>query len=176
MKPLIIKLLLLTAALLAAPAVQAGDWMYLRSAYTHDSNTGERVTQYQQPTRVFIVPRPDYLQSGYRHNHIQIGRGPGADNIHIIEEWGRRVRPYGEWRYPYRPYSVPYRQWGPPYGGLGNGYGTYGGRGGYQRDYRGGDVRGGQFQQGHGHQHGPQHSGGGHGGRSPAAQMPTGPV
>ena len=164
MKPLFIRLFLLTAALLPATSARAGDWMYRRSTYTHNPNTGERVAQYQQPTRVFIAPRPDYLQSAYRHNHIRIGWGPDADNIHIVEEWGRRVRPYGEWRYPYRPYSVPYRQWGPPYGGLGYGNGPYGGRG---------YGRGGQYQQGHGHQQGPQQ----HGGNLPAApQMPTGPV
>lgn len=170
MKPLTIKLFLLAAALLAAPAAQAGDWMYLRSAYTHDPNTGERVTQYQQPTRVFIEQRPDYLESGYTHNHIQIGRGSSAENIHIVEEWGRRVRPYGEWRYPYRPYSVPYRQWGPPYGGLGNGYRSYRGRGEYGRGFRGG-----QLQQGHGQQHGPQHPGG-NSATPDVPHYPTGPV
>lgn len=164
MKPLGIKLLLMSAALLPALTTQAEDWMYRRSAYTHNPNTGERVTQYQQSTRVFMAQRPDYLQSGYSHNHIRIGRGSSAENIHITSEWGRRVRPYGEWRHPYRPYSVPYSLWGPSYGG--NGYG-YGPRGGYNRGYRG-DFRDGQRQQGRGHQH--------QGGNRSAPAMPIGPT
>jgi hypothetical protein len=39
--------------------------------------------------------------------------------MHVVEEYGRAIRPYGEWRYPYRPYSVPYQLWGPPFAGLG---------------------------------------------------------
>ena len=60
-------------------------------------------------------------RSGYRHYRSTIQAGGSADNLHIVEEWGRPVRPYGEWRFPYRPYSVPYSQWGQPFGGLGPG-------------------------------------------------------
>ncbi len=44
--------------------------------------------------------------------------GQSADHMHVVEEWGRPVRPYGEWRFPYRPYSVPYQLWGAPFAGL----------------------------------------------------------
>jgi hypothetical protein len=94
----------------------------------HDPKTGERVTQYTPIGPVYRYERQDYLQSGYRHSTFNLQMGRSIDHMHVVEEWGRPVRPYGEWQFPYRPYSVPYPAWGPPYGGLNiNGYGGYGG-------------------------------------------------
>jgi hypothetical protein len=106
------------AALGAGPAA-AADWLLAPSTYTHDPQTGERTAQYAPIAPVVVPTRPDYLKSGYRHNRSSIVSGDGADHHHVVEQWGRPVRPYGEWLYPYRPYSVPYQLWGPPYAGLG---------------------------------------------------------
>jgi hypothetical protein len=120
-----IRATILAAALVGLGAVvpaNAADWLSAPSTYTHDPQTGERVSQYAPVAPVFVQTRPDYLKSGYRHNRSSIYSGDGADNQHIVEQWGRPVRPYGEWLYPYRPYSVPYQLWGPPYAGLGYPY------------------------------------------------------
>lgn len=94
-----------------------------RARYTHDPNTNERVTQYSPIGPFYANDLPDYRKSGYRHSRSSIQVGPSADHLHVVEEWGRPIVPYGEWRYPYRPYSAPYSAWGPPYGGLNIGFG-----------------------------------------------------
>ena len=103
---------------LAAPA-QAIDWLTAPSYYTHDPVTAERVTQYAAIGPFYYYGRPDYVKSGYRHFRSSIQAGGSADNLHIVEEWGRPVIPYEQWRFPYRPFGSPYQDWGPPYGGLG---------------------------------------------------------
>jgi hypothetical protein len=104
----------------------AVDWLTAPSYYTHDRPTGERVAQYSPIGPFYYYSRPDYVKSGYRHFRSTIDLGNSSDNLHIVEEWGRPVRPYDEWRFPYRPFSVPYDLWGPPFGGLGNvGVGLY---------------------------------------------------
>lgn len=112
---------------LALVHVAAGaDWITAPSYYTHDPATGQRVTQYSPIGPFYKFPRPDYRRSGYRHTRSSIQAGESADNLHVVEKWGRPVRPYGEWRFPYRPYSVPYPAWGPPFAGLGrSGYYPY---------------------------------------------------
>jgi hypothetical protein len=115
---------------IVAPAARAIDWLTAPSYYTHEPLQGQRVAQYSEIGPYYYYSRPDYLKSGYRHLRSSIQLSGSADNLHIVEEWGRPVRPYEEWRFPYRPYSVPYDQWGPPFGGLGNGgFGPYGGFG-----------------------------------------------
>jgi hypothetical protein len=102
--------------LAASGSALATDWILAPSTYTHDPQTGERISQFAPVPPVYLRPgRPDYVQSGYRHRQSVI-RDPlgSADRLHITEQWGRPVRPYGEWRFPYRPYSVPYPLWGPP--------------------------------------------------------------
>jgi hypothetical protein len=103
----------------------AADWITAPSTYTHDPTTAERVAQYSPIGPFYYYQRPDYLKSGYRHLRSTIDLGNSSDNLHIVEEWGRPVRPYDEWRFPYRPFSVPYDAWGPPFGGLGGGNGMF---------------------------------------------------
>lgn len=112
--------LLITLGLSAASA-SAADWITAPSYFTHSPQTGERVAQYSPIGPVYAPQRPDLLQSGYRHTRSSLQAGNSIDHLHLVEEWGRPVRPYGEWRYPYRPYSVPYDAWGPPFGGFGGG-------------------------------------------------------
>lgn len=101
-----------------APSGNAADWIVKRSRYTHDPNSGARVTQYSPIGPFYANDMPNYIKSGFRHSRSSIQVGPSADHLHTIEEWGRPVEPYGAWRYPYRPYSAPYQAWGPPFGGL----------------------------------------------------------
>jgi hypothetical protein len=111
------------APLAFAPAASAAEWITAPSYYTHDPASAERVNQYSQIGPFYYYQRPDYMQSGYRHNRSTFQFGGSADNLHIVEEWGRPVRPYDEWRFPFRPYSAPYPYWGQPFGGLGGGWG-----------------------------------------------------
>ncbi|QDU94777.1 hypothetical protein [Lignipirellula cremea] len=113
----------------------AGDWNAAPSYFTHNPQTGERVDQYApDPIAVGAVQPANYQKSGYRQYRSSLQVGSVADNIHVVEEYGRPVRPYGEWRFPYRPYSVPYGAWGPQgYGGGFGGYGNIGFGGGFPR-------------------------------------------
>lgn len=117
----LVSLVFLFCACSAATSL-AADWITAPSYYTHDPRTGERVSQYTPIGPVYRWERPDYQQSGYRHTRSSLQIGRSIDHLHIVEEWGRPVRPYGEWRYPYRPYSVPYAAWGPPFAGLSGGF------------------------------------------------------
>lgn len=107
---------MLIAACGAAQA--AGDWIFSPSTYSHDWQSGQRVTQFAAVPPVIVYQRPDYQKSGFRHQRSTINAGGSQDNYHIVDQYGGEVRPYGEWLYPYRPYSVPYDAWGPPFGGV----------------------------------------------------------
>jgi hypothetical protein len=109
-----------------AHSANAADWIVAPSTYSHDPMTGQRVTQYTPIGPFYSYARRDYLRSGYRHTRSSIQAGESVDHMHIVEEFGRTVRPYGEWRFPYRPYSVPYHLWGPPFAGMGYPVGPYG--------------------------------------------------
>lgn len=109
------------------------DWLTAPSYYTHEPLQGQRVAQYSPIGPYYYYQRPDFARSGYRHYRSSIQAGGSADNLHIVEEWGRPVIPYEAWRSPYRPYGVPYDAWGPPFGGYvpyGGAFGGFGGGGG----------------------------------------------
>jgi len=140
------------AGLCTAPLV-AADWITAPSYYTHDPRTGNRVPQYAPIGPFYTQPRGDFVRSGFRHSRSSIQVGTSADHYHVTEEWGRPVRPYGEWRFPYRPFSVPYPLWGPefayqpffPYSPYFGGSGSWGGqRGAPHRGF--GDTRYGTVQ------------------------------
>ena len=125
---------LLLLALGSTPAA-ADDWMTWPSTYTHNPVNGQRVDQYAMPAEPLAPARVDFQRSGYRHFRSTLQAGQSADNMHIVEQWGRPVMPYEQWRFPFRPYAVPYDAWGPqaPYGiinqsgfpGFGYGYPGY---------------------------------------------------
>src|SRR5688572_9941570 len=121
----------LAAGGLFCTAASAADWITAPSYYTHDPTTAERVAQYSPIGPFYYYARPDYMKSGYRHLRSTIDAGNSSDSLHIVEEWGRPVRPYEEWRFPYRPYSVPYGAWAPPFGGGAGGAYPYSGFGGF---------------------------------------------
>ncbi len=114
--PIVIALL---CAAVAPPA--EADWLTLPSRYTHDGQTGERVTQYAQPAAAVAPAASNFRSSGFTHTRSSIQFNQSSDNYHRVEKWGDPIRPYGEWRFPYRPYSVPYPAWGAPFAGLGQG-------------------------------------------------------
>jgi hypothetical protein len=125
----------------------AGDWITAPSYYTHDPNSGERVTQYSPIGPFYTYPEASFVRSGYRNTRSSLQVGTSADHYHTTEQWGAPVQPYGEWQFPFRPYSVPYDAWGPqlyggyPFGGVPFGAGPgYGGAG-----YPGGGFPGGGF-------------------------------
>lgn len=97
----------------------AQDWLTAPSYFSHDPETGERTSQFAETPEVLFHEHPSYMKSGYHHRRSSIRVGDGTDQFHVVEEWGRPVRPYGEWERPFRPYSVPYHLWGEPYRGLG---------------------------------------------------------
>jgi hypothetical protein len=108
----------LLAALASVTAARA-DWVFRSSYYSHDSATGERVSQFARPAPAYSrVGGEGYLQSVYRQNTISL-RGPDdADHTHVVETWGAgdQIRPYGEWLFPYRAGATPYGPWGNPQG------------------------------------------------------------
>ncbi len=101
--------------------------MTWRSTYTHDPMTGQRVEQYAQEVQPLAPDQGNHVRSGYRHYRSSLQVGTSADNLHIVNEYGRPVMPYEHWRFPYRPYGTPYSSWGPPVpnvlGNFGNGFG-----------------------------------------------------
>lgn len=119
-KVILLGVLAIGSGMFAVNTVTAEDWTLAPSYYSHNPQTGQRTQQYAQHQPAVIYENPTYMKSGYHHRQSTI-RNPwgGLDQLHVIEEWGRPVRPYGEWQRPFRPYSVPYQLWGPPYGGLG---------------------------------------------------------
>ncbi len=98
--------------------LQADDWMMWPSTYTHDPQFGRRVDQYAIHEQPLAPYREDFSRSGFRHFRSTLQAGQSADNMHIVEQWGRQIVPYEQWRFPFRPYGVPYDAWGPqtPYG------------------------------------------------------------
>lgn len=84
------------------------------STYTHDPASGQRIDQYALPAEAYGPSRNAVQRSGYRHYRSTLQAGLSSDNLHIVEQWGKQVIPYEQWRFPYRPYGVPYDAWGPP--------------------------------------------------------------
>ena len=64
----------------------AANWITAPSFYTHDPNTGERITQYSPIGPFYIYPRPDFVRSGYRQLRSTLRGGGSADYMHIVEE------------------------------------------------------------------------------------------
>ena len=104
--------------LVTARCAPCDSWIFLRSSFTHDSATGDRVAQFAPKKTPYARGDATYLQSAYRHQRSTIRAGGSADHTHIVETWGAgdRIRPYGEWQRPYREGATPYGPWGNPGG------------------------------------------------------------
>jgi len=98
---------------------EGASWIFEPSYYSHDPETGQRVTQYSPLPNVYAPEDPTYQESGFHYTQ-EILRGPNGsvDGYHLIQSWGRgdQIRPYGEWEYPYRAGATPYGPWGNPQG------------------------------------------------------------
>ena len=110
-------LVLLVVLSAFAPAVgrAADSWIFRPSHYTHDPESGQRVSQYAPKQPAYVRADPTYMQSGYRHSRSTLrGIGGSVDRRHVVETWGagEMIRPYGEWQYPYRAGATPYGPWG----------------------------------------------------------------
>jgi hypothetical protein len=112
--PLTILAVTWLAVAMPAARANAGDWISAPSFYSHNPATGTRVHQYSPIGPFYTYPRGDFRRSGRRQTRSSIQVGGISDHLHVVEEWGAPVRPYGEWRFPYRPHSVPYDLWGAP--------------------------------------------------------------
>jgi hypothetical protein len=111
----LVLLVILPAFAPAAVGRAADSWIFRPSHYTHDSETGERVSQYTRKQPAYVRVDPTYMQSGYRHSRSTLrGIGGSVDRRHVVETWGagETIRPYGEWQYPFRAGATPYGPWG----------------------------------------------------------------
>jgi hypothetical protein len=107
------------AALAIATSASAETWIFRRSAYSHDPETGQRVVQYAQEQQSYLREDDTYMESGYRHIHVGLRGADGSyDHTNVVQTWGlgTAIRPYGEWEFPYRAGATPYGPWGNPQG------------------------------------------------------------
>ena len=98
---------------------EGASWIFQPSYFSHDPDTGQRVTQYAPIPKVYLTYDPTYRESGFHYTQ-ELLRGPNGsvDAFHFIQSWGRgdQIRPYGEWEFPYRAGATPYGPWGNPQG------------------------------------------------------------
>lgn len=98
---------------------EGSNWIFLPSYFTHDPETGQRVTQYSPMPPVYLPYDPTYRESGFHYTQ-EIMRGPNGsvEGFHMVQTWGDgyQIRPYGEWLFPYRAGATPYGPWGNPQG------------------------------------------------------------
>ncbi len=119
---LLLAFALATGALVGTVAADSNDpsgsWIFRPSQYSHNPETGARVTRYAAPAKPYFEGDPTYQQSAYRHTNSSLRVGGSADHLHVVETWGQgdSIRPYGEWLYPYRAGATPYGPWGNPQG------------------------------------------------------------
>ncbi len=106
-------------SLLGGTARADGSWIFQPSTYSHDPQTGTRVTQYQAEPPVYGPADSTYQQSAYIHKRTALwGVDGSVERRHYVETWGagEAIRPYGEWEYPFRAGATPYGPWGNPSG------------------------------------------------------------
>jgi len=131
MKNLLQPLALGVLLTISVRTLPAEEWNAAPSYFTHDYQTGQRVNQFAPTPTVINTSDPTFVRSSRRQSRSSLQIGASIDHVNVVEEYGRQVRPYGEWRFPYRPYSTPYPNWGaPPNIGFGGGFGGGVGGGG----------------------------------------------
>ncbi|MHB8901801.1 MAG: hypothetical protein ACYC6Y_23855 [Thermoguttaceae bacterium] len=104
---------------LAHSAWAGGSWIFQPSTYSHDGQTGERVTQYAREAPALAPSDPTYEQSAYIHKRTALWGADGSvERRHYVETWGEgeSIRPYGEWERPFRAGATPFGPWGNPSG------------------------------------------------------------
>lgn len=165
----------------AAPVYQREpvqtSWIFARSSYTHDPQTGARVAQYMRTPPVEPLDDPRMITSRYRRVRTNLrGTDGSIDSTYEVQNWGNgRGGLDAEWERFHDAWKESYLTGGyynqnPGYGGgnpgwgnggyPGYGYGQgYGFQPGYGQPPQGGPW-GGPWQNGFG----PQNGGGQHGG------------
>lgn len=116
-------------SVLAGNVGAGGSWIFQPSTYSHDSQTGERVTQYAAEPPVYGPSDPTYEQSAYIHKRTALwGVDGSVERRHYVETWGEgeAIRPYGEWEYPFRAGATPFGPWGNPSGPWTTPFGSWG--------------------------------------------------
>lgn len=109
----------LSVLLTGAGAPAESSWVFQPSTYSHDPQSGERVTQYAIKAPAYAPSDATYQRSGYVHNRTALrGAGGSIERRHYVETWGagEAIRPYGEWEFPFRAGATPFGPWGNPSG------------------------------------------------------------
>ena len=125
----------------------ADSWVFARSRYTHDPDTGARVAQYQRRTPVEPLPDRRQVTSGYRRTRSVLrGADGSSDTYYQVQRYGNGrggldaewERFHDAWRGSTVAGGNFYANgnpWGYGYPGYGYGQGGYGqggyGQGGY---------------------------------------------
>ncbi len=112
---------------------QPTSWIFARSRYSHDPETGARVAQYAMKPAIEPLPDTRQITSGYRRTRSVL-RGPdgSTDTSYRVQSYGNgRGGLDAEWERfhdAWRGSTIAGGQYQsyPPYG---NGYGGYGGHG-----------------------------------------------
>lgn len=122
----------------------ADSWIYRRSRYTHDPETGARVAQYSQKPSIEPLDDPRLVTSGYSRSRTVVRGADGSANTYYqVQNYGNgRGGLDAEWE----RFNDAWRgsttaggsyQVYPGYGAYGGGYGGYGGGAGYGPGYGG---------------------------------------
>lgn len=125
----------------AQDCCKPASWVFKRSTFTHNPETGARVAQYDRHAPVEELPDPRLVTSGYRRTRTNLRGADGSvDSYYQVQSWGNGrggldaewERFHDAWQGSYL--SGGYYQGAVPYGygggyGFGGGYG-YGGFGG----------------------------------------------
>lgn len=80
---------LLASTTLAQDCCQPTSWVFKRSTFTNDPETGARVAQYQRHAPVEELPDPRLVTSGYRRTRTNlIGTDGSSDSYYQVQSWG----------------------------------------------------------------------------------------
>lgn len=112
----------------APPSAPQGDsWIFARSRYSHDPDTGDRVAQYERIAPVEPLPDQRAITSGYRRKRTVLrGIDGSSDTTYQVQNYGNGR---GELNAEWERSRDAWRGSNP--GGYGQGYGGNGGYPGY---------------------------------------------
>ena len=65
-----------------------GDWVFAPGDYTHDPDTGQRVTQFAPDAVAYYPFGRNYQRSGFRYNNSTLRIGNAVNRYTTVETWG----------------------------------------------------------------------------------------